>query len=77
MRMWIGARNSKVTSLSIIVAFPLSWSLCCILTGLRPLHIQISNILRLVAIRVLDTLGSGNTRLSWLTIRDLCGHLFT
>jgi hypothetical protein len=57
-----------VMSLSTIVAFSLNWSQCCILSGSRSLHILISNDLILVVIRALDTLGSGNTRLSWLSI---------
>jgi hypothetical protein len=57
-----------VTSLSTIVVFHLSWSLCYILSGLKPLHIMISNDLRLIVVRALDTLGSGNTHLSWLTL---------
>jgi hypothetical protein len=66
--MWIGERNSKVTSLFTILSFPLTWSLCCILSGLRHQHTLISNDLRIVAIRSLDTLGSVNTHLSWLTL---------
>jgi hypothetical protein len=31
-------------SLFTIVAFPLSWSLCCILSGVKPLHILNSSV---------------------------------
>jgi hypothetical protein len=42
--MRIGARSSNVTSLFTIVAFPLSWSLCCILSGVKPLHVLNSRV---------------------------------
>jgi hypothetical protein len=42
--MRIGARSSNVTSLFTIVAFPLSWSLCCIMSGVKPLHVLNSRV---------------------------------
>jgi hypothetical protein len=68
MYTWIGAPIEIVTLLPVIVVLPIRWGLCGILSGLRRQHILISNDLKLVAIRALDTLGSDNIYLSWLIL---------
>jgi hypothetical protein len=42
--MRIGAPSSNVASLFTVVAFSLSWSLCCILSGMKPPHILNSSV---------------------------------
>jgi hypothetical protein len=42
--MRIGAPSSNVFSLFTIVTFALSWSLCCILSGVKPLQILNSSV---------------------------------
>jgi hypothetical protein len=54
--MWIGACSSNVTSLFTIVAFPLSWSMFCILSGMKPLDVLNSSIGSLKVVGQLDHL---------------------
>jgi hypothetical protein len=56
-RTWIGARNSKVTLLSTVVAFLVWWGVDHILIGWSPLHIPIPSVWSLIAIRVRNNLA--------------------
>jgi hypothetical protein len=55
-RTRIGAHNSKVTLLSVVVAFLVWWSLDHILIGWGPLDILIPSVWGLIAVRARNNL---------------------
>jgi hypothetical protein len=65
---WIGIDVSKMTLLSTVVALPIWWGLCGILSSFLSLHLLTSHDMGLDVLRVLDTLGSGYTYLGWLIL---------
>jgi hypothetical protein len=68
MYTWIGAPIEIVTLLPAIVVLPFRWGLCGIMSSLWSLHLLTSHNRGMEVLRVLDTLGSGNTCLSWLIL---------